>query len=643
MRPAFIALLLVILLGASSLSQTRRFTLLNTTDEHSTLLPLPMADYHPGMTNPATGGYARLSTLVKIIREEKGDEPVLLFSSGDILGGTPFAWLSLEGFSPEIELMKVIGYNGMTIGNHEFDYGPDKLADYFLRAGYPEYNEKLPLIASNLVIPEGDKLHEAGLQDNHIFLLSNGIKLGVFGLLGKDAYSVASYAEPVTVEDQHTVAIRQVRLLRDAGADVVIALSHSGIGEDRELASAVDGINIILGGHDHYITHQPEVINNTLIMHTGYYLGYLGRLDLEWDPETGALITVNHLNGAPFLLPLDSSVEEDREILDLTDEYLMHLNDFVSAHTDGVFSDVSMPLVRSEFDMRSPGPFVGTTVGNFVTDAMRLMAEQYTGERVDFSVQGNGIIRADIIPGTMDWSRKLVSFFDMVTVSGLGMGPDGSAGYPLVSFYLTGNEIYNVLEITSLLSQLIGDNYFLQMSGLKYSYDPGKAIWLRIPFLGTPVPAYRSVRDASIYAGEGVQDGDNYEPIEGDRLYHIVTDYYLTSFLPMVGDILPRLTLVLKDKDGNPVDLDETIIMHAGREYKVWEAVALYAVSFEKNDDNVPVVPEYYKDTGERIVSREGIPLKVWSYTVLAAVLVILILLVRLIVKKIRRRMKKRS
>jgi hypothetical protein len=76
-----------------------------------------------------------------------------------------------------------------------------------------------------------------------------------------------------------------------------------------------------------------------------------------------------------------------------------------------------------------------------------------------------------------------------------------------------------------------------------------------------------------------IQDDVNFEPFENDRLYHVATDYYLTSFLPMVGEILPRLTVVLKDRHGNQVTPQETIIMHEQREYKVWEALAAYAAS----------------------------------------------------------------
>jgi 5'-nucleotidase / UDP-sugar diphosphatase len=74
----------------------------------------------------------------------------------------------------------------------------------------PILNDELPLIASNLVIPEGHDLHKTGLSENHIFELPGGLKLGVFGILGESAYSVAGYAEPVTITDQYSAARKQV-------------------------------------------------------------------------------------------------------------------------------------------------------------------------------------------------------------------------------------------------------------------------------------------------------------------------------------------------------------------------------------------------------------------------------------------------
>lgn len=212
----------------------------------------------------------------------------------------------------------------------------------------------------------------------------------------------------------------------------------------------------------------------------------------------------------------------------------------------------------------------------------------------------------------------------------------------MVSFYLTEREVFKVLEIAALLSQIMGDTYFLQFSGLRYTFDPNKALWLRIPFLNTPVPAYRSVISAQLYTGEGIQGDNTYIDIDprGERLLHVVSDHYLTSFLPMIGEILPKLRLVLKDKNGNPLTVEETIIRYQGREFKVWEALVRYAVSFEKNADGISVIPDAYKTTQGRIVAQAGTPLYIWSYTILILALVGLVLFVRWIIIVIRGRKK---
>ncbi len=621
-------------------AQSQRFTILHTSDEHSVLTPLPAVDYHPEKKDPALGGFARLSGLVKQIRAEKTGEPVLLLSSGDFIGGSPYAWLILEGYSPEIELMMEIGYDATTIGNHEFDYGPDALAEYFQRAGYPDAHKKLPLIISNLSIPDGHSILDVEFLPNKIMELENGLKLGLFGLLGTDAYAVAPYAEPVGIKDPFKIAQQQVDKLRELGADVVIALSHSGVREDRELAEKVNNIDIILGGHDHFQTMQPEIISNTILLHSSYYLEHLGMLELEFDPSTGKVNLLNPENNSPYQIPLDDSVVEDPAILEQIEYFTARLNDFVIDFSDSLFTDVYANILHADFPLVKHQDMVETTVGNFVVDAMRLEAERVTGHKVDLAIQANGVIRGDIIPGVMEWSAGKVSFMDLVTIAGLGSGPDKRPGYPMVSAYLTAHEVYNLLEVAGLLSKLMGDTYFLQISGLKYTYDPGKIAWLTIPFANIPVPAYRSVQDVKIFTGEGVQHDNGYAPLDRDdpRLFHLVSDYYLTSFLPMIGEILPRLALVLKDRDGNPIELENTIIFENEREFKVWEAVARYAVSFEKGADGLPVMPEVYRETQNRIVEDKGIPLAVWAWSGLIAVLVGLVFLIKLGIRKLRRR-----
>ncbi|MFW6352420.1 MAG: bifunctional metallophosphatase/5'-nucleotidase, partial [Bacteroidota bacterium] len=264
-------------------SETYRFTLLHTSDEHSVLTPLPAIDYVPDADDKSLGGFARLAGWVKQIEEKKGEEEVLLLSSGDYIGGSPFAWLILEGYAPEIEIMREIGYDAVTMGNHEFDYGPEVLASYYQRAGYPTVVSDLPVLVSNLDIPEGHALDDVGLKDNMIIELKNGLKIGITGVLGEDAYALAPEAMPVEVYNPAETVQRQADLLREQGAQVIILLSHSGWAEDKRIAEATTGVDIILGGHDHIETEKPQKVNESFIMHSSYYLQYLGMLELAFD------------------------------------------------------------------------------------------------------------------------------------------------------------------------------------------------------------------------------------------------------------------------------------------------------------------------------------------------------------------------
>lgn len=624
----FLRLAFLLLTFSSILhAQEKRFTILHTSDEHSTLLPLPLTDYKKDTANPTLGGFARLATKVKQIKSEKGEEPVILLSSGDIMGGSPFAWLILQQQSHEAAIMQKIGYSAMTIGNHEFDYGPDVLAEYLLRSGYQQQAPGgMSLIASNLDIPANHSLAKAAIETNKIITLPNGIKLGIFGILGAGAYSLAPYAPPVKISNQFDACEKQVKVLKDKGADVIVLLSHSGIAEDREMAKKIKGIDIILGGHDHINTPEPEIVNGTILVHPDYYLRHVGKLELSYNTSKKELSLVNK----QYLLPLDHTVPEDSLIAAYISECQDSLNAFLKNYSGEMFTDIRQNIIQSAFPVVKDKELVETNIGNYIADAMRLAGGEVIGEKVDFAFQGNGVIRADIIPGSMSWSKEQFSLFDLLTIVGLGSGPDKSAGYPMISVYLTEKEIYNVLEVTAMLSQVYGDNFFLQVSGIQYDLDPGKSMWMKIPYLNLPIPANFAVNNVRLYQGEGIQPAESqYTTLDrnGDRLFHVVTDYYLAAFLPMVGELLPKLSITFKNKEGKEVSLDDCIVRHDGREFKVWEAVARYSATLKE-------MPEVYKVKQGRIHEQRGVPLVVWTITALVLLFTGIILLIRKLLKK---------
>lgn len=594
--------------GVSPSSSEIRFTLLHTNDEHAALIPRPQSDY--GLAGAQTvGGIARVATLVNQIRDQKAsqNEPVLLVSGGDFISGSPFSWLILRNYSPELNMMIETGYDVITLGNHEFDYGPDVLAQYLERVGYPEMALQVPIVATNTVIPEGHPLENMGIESTHLKRLPNGLVVGFFGMMGVHAATVAPMATPVTFSDQVQAASKAVQQLRDNGADVVIMLSHSGEGEESDIAAAVSGIDVVIGGHTHSVLRKPIKVNNTLIVQTGTEFQYIGMLEFAYDTELKSLTMLNMPGDDPddtYLIPIVESIEEDPRVKVLVDEYANSLSRLVSEMTNGMVGSYNQIIGRTEVVIPRTPELSETPLGNFVADAMLVSAEKATGRRVDFVFQASGVIRGDMVPSMHPDGKGNLSFYDVVSLIGLGSGPDGLPGYPMVSVYFTGEEVRRVLEITILLSQLRGDTYFLQNARLLVDYDPNRATYFTVPFTNMPLPTGKAVVDAKVFTGDGRQSSDPGDYVtlnrNEDRLYHIVSDYYNASFLPMVGEVLPGFKLVIKDENGNPADLKDRIIYNNGQEAKVWEAVVNYLMAQPVDSSGIPLIDASYGQTEGR-------------------------------------------
>ena len=619
----------VLLFGQQNLQNEIRFTILHTNDEHSHLIPIPVVEYHREFQSTARGGIARLAGAINQIRTQKAEvgEPVLLFSGGDILGGPAFGWLPLrEGLAPELNLFQKMGYDAVTIGNHEFDYGADVYARYLADAGYPEASERTVILGTNTRPPQDHPLNERGIRNYFIKELENGLRVGVFGLIGNDAISKTAQPGPVVFDDPIESARKAVIELTEQGVDLLISVNHSGVAEDRELARAIPEIDVIVGGHSHTPIHQPIIEGETVIVQAGHYMQFLGVLELVWNPNDRSLRVVNDENGTPHLIPIQNNTPVDSLIAEEVENYEKILNDWLSELTGGEMDDIRRTIAISDFPITRNEPQRESTIGNFVTDAIKYSANRVLDRPVDIAVQANGAIRSNIEPGTEVWNNGKITFYDMMMAFGLGSGDDGSPGYPVVSFFLTEAEVRNALEVSVLLSELIGDNYFMQFSGLNMMYNPDRAVLFRVPFTGTPVPSSRSILRAELVNGEEVT------PIRKDseNLIHVATDYYIASFLPMVGERLPDLSITLRDENGRAISLDEAVVMDGDQQLKVWRSVLEYTHSFEKNEDNIPVVPQRYEVPEGRLSVTFTLPLWIWPL----AAIVLLGLVIFLIAKR---------
>lgn len=247
---------------------TKDLIILQTSDVHSRIEPINQK----GDRNFDEGGFVRRATFLDQFRKEH--EHVLLFDCGDISQGTPY-YNMFQG-EVEIKLMNQMGYDAMTIGNHEFDFGLDNMARLFKLA-------KFPVVCANYNL---DATVLKDLVKPYIILNRFGLKIGVFGLGAKpEGLIQANKCEGVVYENPIEVSNKVAALLKEKGCDLVICLSHLGIQMDERLVAKTRNIDVILGGHSHTFMKGPKTYLNmdgkeVSIMHSGKSGVRVGRLDL---------------------------------------------------------------------------------------------------------------------------------------------------------------------------------------------------------------------------------------------------------------------------------------------------------------------------------------------------------------------------
>ena len=279
-RISIYCLLIFCVLLTASVQQTKQLVILHTSDTHSRIEPIDphAADRYAGM-----GGVVRRATFLKDFRA--GNPDVLLFDCGDISQGTPY--YNLFQGEVEVKMMNLMGYDAMTIGNHEFDFGLDNMARLFRMADFP-------VVCANYDVT-GTVLE--GLVKPYVVLNRDGMKIGVFGLSPKmEGLVQADKCEGVVYNDPIAAAQEVTdRLRAQEGCDVVICLSHLGFRIknevcDEKLAAETKGIDVILGGHSHTFMEKPAFYLNAEgksvpVLHTGKSGIFVGELDLTLTKE----------------------------------------------------------------------------------------------------------------------------------------------------------------------------------------------------------------------------------------------------------------------------------------------------------------------------------------------------------------------
>ena len=578
----------------------QKLLILHTNDIHSHLMGFaPELDYTPATPNDdaTRGGMARLAAAIGGAKASAAaaGTPVLLLDAGDFMMGTPFELLATVA-SPELAMMHALGYDATTIGNHELDWTPHGLAGILQAAvtnnvAFPILSSNMNFSASDTADNELEMLANAGVIQPKLVKMVGGLKVGFFGLIGANAVQVTPQAAPLTFDPIDVAAARMVKELRETDkVDLVVALSHSGIdhngqGEDAVLAGKVPGIDLIISGHTHDTLAQPAQVGNTLIVTAGAYTAYLGELALTVTPSgtpgaPPASVTVDSYT----LLNIDDTITGDPTTQGAVDAYIAGVDTALAPSGLAYKAVVATTAADLPLPARGEAP-----VGNLVTDAYRTItaAVQPTDPPV-IAVDANGALRAPIIAG----KTGKIWFADLFRVTPLGIGPDQIPGYALVTFYLNAKDIRSGLELGGA-PEVVPDDFFLQVSGLKVSYDMTKPLFGRVASLTLVTTGGEQALNLNDTA----------------TCYKVVTTNYVAGLLGAVQSLTENLLrvdakasdcLTLVDPTTRFVDANPTTA--AVEELKHWQAVLKYVSGLPDTDgDGVPNIPAAYASPQGRI------------------------------------------
>lgn len=618
-----VVLLLPLAVPASAEPDIRQATILFTHDLHSHLLPSAKEG------GGEYGGYARLMT---VIREQKELYPnAILVDAGDFSMGSLFQ-TAYATSALELRIMGAMGYDATTFGNHEFDYLPKGLASMLNTA--VSSGEAVPAIVNANYWPpeEGEEgwnedaeavweaLDNYGVKD-YIIMERGGVYFVLFGLTGYDSDDCAPNSGMI-LEDP---AVKAQEIVDQATAEcfelygvkpLVIALSHSGTengeGEDYELAQKVQGIHLIISGHTHSTLMPAIEVGDTTIVSACEYGKYLGVVQMQYTPKGTAHCTEY------TLIEIDETVEDDPEIAALVESYKTEVEENYLSKYDMAFDQV---LTSNPYEFDNVDAVYDyaheSTLGNVFSDAYKWAVERATGETVDLALTASGVIRESIPVGD-------VTVSNIFNAASLGVGTEGE----LVSIYLTGADLKNVLEVDASVYPLMHSAQ-LFMSGVEYSFNTNRMIFNKVD--------YAMFRRAD----------STLEQIQDEQMYRVVCGMYMGQMLGSVEETsFGLLTITPRDKDGNPIDvaqLENYVVRDEnGTPVKEWYAIASYLQNMGESMDE-----QYANTDGRKVVYSSWNPVKLlrnankFTYILLAA-LAVLVLLVFVIVRAVKRHIKRK-
>lgn len=357
--------------------EEKEFVILFTNDFHSQIEPISKEETY----NADRGGIKRIKVLVDSVRA--AEPHVLLADAGDLVQGTYY--FSLLNGVVEMMILEELGYDVRTLGNHEFDKKMVGLGDMLALSSVPVVTSNYDF--SNTIL--------SSMVQNSIILETGGAKVGFIGLNVMLRNLVDPTAcEGVEWQNAINVADKEAQKLREAGADMVIALSHLGYEKtdevyyDRGIALNTRHIDMIIGGHSHTFLNYPDYVTNldgekVPVVQTGSKGICLGYAKIKIDKKGKPSFTYR-------LIPVKSHLDAKIDPV---------FSDMIDVYSATVTEKMEEVIGHCPRAIRKGSP--ESPLGNLTGDALIWMAEEYYGVKADVGIYNYGGIRAEISAGDL--------------------------------------------------------------------------------------------------------------------------------------------------------------------------------------------------------------------------------------------------
>jgi len=477
MRSRLLATAAILVFSASHTAADYSLTILHTNDFHARFEPISRSDSGCSAEDNAEGkcfgGSARLVTAISEARKRANN--AILVDGGDQFQGTLFH--SYYKGKLAAEMMNKMGYDAMTVGNHEFDDGPEVLRGFV-------NSVKFTVLMSN-----ADLTGEPQLRDvirKSIVIERGGEKIGLIGLTPQNTAELSSPGKGIMFTDPVGAVQIEVDQLTAEGITKIIVLSHSGYSVDKKVAAETTGVDVIVGGHSNTLLSNvqegavgryPTMINDTAIVQAYAYGKFLGELNVTFDDEG----KIKEARGEPLII--DGKVAED----EATKAQIAELAKPLDEIRNRVVGETADAIDGDEGNCR----FSECSMGNLVADAM---LARVAGQGVTVAIQNGGGLRASIDPGAVTMGEVLTVLPFLNT---------------LATFQIEGALLVSALE--NGVSQVEeGAGRFPQVAGIKFSWDSSAAAGSRV-------------------SGVMVMENGAWEPINPEKNYSVVTNNFVRN------------------------------------------------------------------------------------------------------------------